>query len=173
MDIFTSFIQILLPGSLVLMGIYLTIKTLVENDYKKKALEVRSQSRDHILPLRLQAYERVVLLLERTSPHNLVLRVNYPVYNAAQLQQQLLHDVREELAHNLSQQIYLSAETWSLAKRAIEETIAIINTAAQSVDGQGPGLELARAIFAQLIQLPEAPNEAALRLLKSEVEMLF
>jgi len=173
MEILTSILQILLPGGLVLMGMYLTVKTLVEKEYAAKALELRTHSRNEILPLRLQAYERVALLLERTSPHNLVLRVNNPVYTAAQFQQQLLHEIREELNHNLSQQIYVSPEAWALTRQAIEETIGVINTAAQHVAPDAPGLELARAVFEHLIRLNQAPNEAALRLVKEEVQVLF
>jgi hypothetical protein len=173
MDIVTSFIQILLPGGLVLLGIYATVKTLLENDYQKKALDVRARSSAEVLPLRLQAYERIALLLERTSPHNLVLRVNNPVYTAAQFQQQMVHEIREELNHNLSQQIYISPEAWALTRQAIEETISLINTSAQGLPLDGPSIELARAIFEQLINRQKAPNEDALRVVKEEVASLF
>lgn len=173
MDIVTSILQILLPAGLVLMGMYLTVKTLLQKDFEKRLVELRSQSTDQILPLRLQAYERVALLLERTSPHQLVLRVNNPVYNAAQFQQQMVHEVREELNHNLSQQIYMSDQAWSLTKQAIEETISLINTSAQHIAPDAPSIELAKAIFENLIRREEAPNDVALRVLKDELRVLY
>jgi len=173
MDIFTSFIQILLPGGLVLMGMYLTVKALIEKDYQAKLLQTQAANKAEVLPLRLQAYERMALLLERTSPHTLVMRVNNAMYNTAQFQQQLVHEIREELNHNLSQQIYVSAEVWALTRQAIEETISIINSASQGVQPEAPAVVLARAIFEQLIQKQQAPNEAALRHLKEEVAQLF
>ncbi len=173
MDIVTSIFQILLPGGLVLMGMYLTIKTLLQKDFEKKLLDLRARNTEAVLPLRLQAYERMALLLERTSPHNLVLRVNNPVFSVAQFQQQMVHEVREELNHNLSQQIYISPEAWALTRQAVEETISLINTSAQGLDAGAPGLELARAIFENLIRREEAPAERALRQVKDEVALLF
>jgi hypothetical protein len=112
-------------------------------------------------------------LLERTSPHNLVLRVNNSVYTAVQFQQQMVQEVRDEMNHNLSQQIYITPQAWALTQKAIEDTISVINTSAQGVDPQGPSLDLARAIFETLIRTEAAPNEAALRVLKEEVQLLF
>jgi hypothetical protein len=123
--------------------------------------------------LRLQAYERIALLLERTSPHQLVLRLNNPVYTVAQFQQQMVHEIREELNHNLSQQIYVSPEAWALTRQAIEETISLINTSGQGLPTERPSLELAKAIFEQLILREKAPNEDALRQVKEEVASLF
>ena len=173
MDIVTSIFQILLPGGLVLMGMYLTVKTLLQKDFEKKLLDLRARNTEAVLPLRLQAYERMALLLERTSPHNLVLRINNPVFSVAQFQQQMVHEVREELNHNLSQQIYISPEAWALTRQAVEETISLINTSAQGLPADAPGLELARAIFENLIRREEAPAERALRQVKDEVGLLF
>ena len=173
MNIITSILQILLPGGLVLMGMYLTVKTLVQKDFEKRLLELRVQNTENILPLRLQAYERIALLLERTALHNLVLRVNNPIYNAAQFQQQMVQEVREELNHNLSQQIYISEEAWNLVRQVIEETISLINTSAQNVEPDAPSLELARALFESLILRDEAPSDRALRTLKKEIRLLF
>ena len=173
MDIITSFLQILLPGGLVLMGMYLTVKTLVQKDVEKRVLELRAQNTETVLPLRLQAYERIALLLERTNPHNLVLRLNNPLYNAAQLQQQMVAEVREELNHNVSQQVYISGQAWGLARQSIEETIALINTSAQTLEADAAGIDLARAIFENLILRNEGPSDQAMRTLKEEIQLLF
>src|SRR6476661_6853155 len=101
MEIAVALLQILLPAGLVLLGMYLTFKTLIQKDFEKRILELRAANTNEVLPIRLQAYERMALLLERTSPHNLVLRVNNPVYNVAQFQQQMVQEVRDELNHNL------------------------------------------------------------------------
>ena len=173
MDVLNSFLQILLPGGLVLLGVYLTVKSFLQKDFEKRALELRAQHTETVLPLRLQAYERVALLLERSSPHNLILRLNNSAFNAAQLQSTLVSEVREEFNHNLSQQIYVSMEVWALTRNAIEEIIGLINTSAQGIDPEQPSLVLARRIFETLIERNEDPIDRAMRQLKEEIQTIF
>lgn len=173
MDILTSLLQIILPGSLAVIGIYVVVKTLVQKDFEKKVLELRAGTQSHLLPLRLQAYERIVLLLERSSPQNLLLRVSNPVLNAGQLQQRLLQEVREEYNHNLSQQLYITEEAWALVRNAFEETVSLINASAQRTEAEAPGMELARAILETQMGRETDPLERALRAVKDEIRVMF
>ena len=89
------------------------------------------------------------------------------------LHHKLLTEVREEFNHNLSQQIYISDEAWTLTKNAIEEITSLVNTSAQRLNPEAPGIELARAIFEQLIERNEDPTERAQKVLKDEIRILF
>ena len=91
--------------------------------------EKKDETRKAIAPLRFQAYERIVLFLERISPPNMVLRVNKAGMSKEMLQGELLRTVREEYEHNLAQQIYVSDEAWEQVKNAKEEVLSEINTA--------------------------------------------
>ena len=173
MDIVTSLFQIIVPGALVLVAIYTTVNAFLKKDFDKQLLEMRTRNSQTVMPIRLQAYERIALLLERLAPHNLVRRANNPGFNVVQFQQVLLQEVREEYNHNLSQQIYISDEAWTLTKNAIEEITSLINTSAQRVNSDGPSIELARAIFETMIERNEDPTERALRVLKDELRIMF
>ena len=59
-----------------------TTKRFIENEQKKTILEIQkiqeSEVRKVVTPIQLQAYERLVLFLERMTPNNLVLRCYQP-----------------------------------------------------------------------------------------------
>lgn len=173
MEIIVSFLQIILPGTLVVVGIYLVVKTMLQKDFDGRALEVKAQNINTVLPLRLQAYERIVLLLERTSPHNLLPRVSNPAYSVGEFQQLLVSEIRQEMHHNLSQQIYMSDEAWDLAKGAVEDVVTLINTSAQGLEPGQTGITLARAVIENLIHRQEDPTERALKFLKEEIRTVF
>src|SRR5690349_2923277 len=132
MDALIDFIKILVPASVVLYAVYLMVRSFIIKEIELKKLEVRSKSIETVLPVRLQAYERMTLFLERTSPQNLLVRINQPGLAAREFHKLLLDEIRNEYNHNVSQQIYIGEETWSLIKNAKEDLILEINEAAQS-----------------------------------------
>ncbi|HTF82206.1 MAG TPA: hypothetical protein VL947_10785 [Cytophagales bacterium] len=173
MELFFDLLKVVIPSSIVLYGMYLVVKSFLNKDFEKHLVTVKLKNTELILPARLQAYERICLLLERVSPHGLLLRVSDPSLNSAQLQAKLLSSVREEFNHNLSQQVYMSDQAWQLVKISIEEVIGIINSSAQQVDPESRSIELAKQIFDKLIQKNEDPCQKALKYIKSEIQQVF
>ena len=172
-EIFSDLIKILLPASLVLFGIYITIESMLKKQFEKTVVEIRSKNTEIILPVRLQAYERMALFLERTSPHNLILRINQPNMTVGELQAVMLHELREEYNHNLSQQIYLSEVVWTLIKNAFEEIISTINTCAQQLAYEQPSIELARKIFEVQMKREGDSFQKAMSELKAEISVYY
>jgi hypothetical protein len=141
----------------------------------RKPAPVVVSNHDHqtILPLRLQAYERFVLFLERIHPSNLVMRLNNPDLTAMQLQSLLVRTIREEFEYNLSQQLYISGNAWELIKNAKEETIAMINHAASGLPENAPSANLVKKVFEVSISKGKLPVETALDEIKKELQKLF
>src|SRR6478736_1171243 len=166
-------LKIVLPASIVLYAVYLTVKSFLTKDFEKKLIELKLKNTELVLPIRLQAYERICLFLERISPHNLVVRVNDPGYNVAQLHQMLLMEIRNEYAHNMSQQVYMSDTSWKLVKSSMDEIINVINSASSGLPKDARGIELAKQIFEKLLQLPEDPSNRALTYIKTEIRQVF
>ena len=125
-----------------------------------------------ILPLRLQALERFVLFLERIHPSNLVMRLNNPDLTAAQLQTLLVRTIREEFEYNLSQQLYLSQQTWELIKNAKEEMVALINQAAAKSGDESMAGVLVKNVFEMVIEKGKLPTELALDEVRKEFQNL-
>src|ERR1044071_517704 len=147
MDALLDLVKILVPASVVLYAVYLLVRSFIVKEIELKKLEIRSRSIDTVLPVRLQAYERMTLFLERTSPQNLLVRINQPGLTSREFQKLLLEEIRNEYNHNASQQVYISEEVWSVIKSAKEDLIIEINEAAQNTAPDSPSIELAKRIF--------------------------
>ena len=154
MDVLLEFAKLLIPAAAVLYGMYLVVKSFIQKELDKGLVDVKAKNVEVILPMRLQAYERISLFLERLSPNNLVIRVRDNSFSAVQFHQALVQDIREEYNHNLSQQIYVSDNAWNLVKGAKEEIISVINQSAEGLPPDTKSLELAKRIFENMFQAP-------------------
>lgn len=173
MEDILDILKYILPSAIVFATAYYLIKSFLDNDYKKKSMELRMNNQKVITPIRLQAFERVSMLLERISPNTLVMRVHKTGMSARLLQAELLKAIRTEFEHNLSQQIYISTPVWESVKTAKEETIKIINIASARVKDESTGVDLSKAIFEIISQLERLPTQIALENLKKEVRQTF
>ena len=173
MDPVIDLIKIILPAAIVLYAVYLIVKSFLNREFERKVLELKMKNTETILPIRLQAYERMALFLERISPNNLILRLRDHSLSSREFQQKLLSEIRHEFNHNLSQQVYMSDESWNLIKKAMEEIVVVINSAAGAGDGEGSSTDLSKSIFEVMIQKEEDPVAVALTYLKNEIRQVF
>lgn len=162
-----------LPALVVLIAAWLMIRLFLKNEDKKRRFEMSISQKDTTLPLRLQAYERLLLLLERISPDSLVMRTSPENQNSAQLQNALINAIRQEFEHNLAQQTYISIAAWEKVKAARTEMIKLINTSAAEMKPGQPGIELSKRILENAMGLGQAPTAEAIQALKKEVQELF
>jgi hypothetical protein len=172
----TELLEILkytLPALIVFLTAWLLIKKFLENDQKIKKIDLLFKNEQYILPVRLQAYERLVLLLERISPESLLMRINHQGMTSQQLHGELLTAIRSEFEHNLSQQIYVSKESWEIVRNARSNLINIINTSAQSIKPGSSSLKLSQTILETIIENETSPTEVAIDFIKKEIKELF
>ena len=172
METAIEFGKLLIPAGLVLYAMYLTVKSFLIKETENKLLSIRTKNSEIILPIRLQAYERMCLFLERITPNNLVPRLQ-DEYTAKEFQQLLLRELREEYNHNLSQQVYMTDETWNLIKNAMEEVVMIINESASGLADDAKALELAKTILENMVNRKIDPVAYPLTYLKDEIRDLF
>ena len=173
MEIIIEFGKLLIPALLVLYAMYLTVKSVLEIDIERKEVDFKIKNYETILPLRLQAYERITLLLERISPNNIMLRLNNPGLSAKEFQIILVKEIREEYNHNLSQQIYIDENTWVLVSKAVEDTINLINQSAMNLKEEAKGMDLTKSVFAEIMQNDIDSINHALSQLKKEVSQFY
>lgn len=173
MDTVIEFAKLLIPAGAVLYGMYLVVKSFVQKELNQVALEIKAKNQEVTMPIRLQAYERVCLLLERIAPNNLVLRLRENAYSAQEFHQVLINEIREEFNHNVSQQIYISNQAWDLVRKAKEEIVATINQAAQGLPEGATSLDLAKQIFEHMMKKSADPTNQALTQIKQEIRTLF
>ncbi|MCU0338635.1 MAG: hypothetical protein MUE30_02030 [Spirosomaceae bacterium] len=173
MEIIADLLKIILPAALVLYAMYLMVSAFLKKQMDDSLLQTRSRQVEVSLPIRLQAYERVCLLLERITPNNILIRLNGSATTALEFQQILLRDVREEFNHNLSQQVYMSHEAWERVRNAQQEVLTLINQASASVHPEAAPIELSKKIFEKIIEENRNPTAEALKFVKEEIQRAF
>ena len=168
-------LKIVLPALLVAGIIYLLFSQFLEKEQQRRLIELRQESRKTTLPLRLQAYERIVLFLERISPNNILVRLSSAGTNAVDYHRLLQQEIRAEYEHNLAQQLYLSADAWTVVKEAKENVLTMVNRAFHGIQnpGQARGTELAKRVLEGLMLDGAEPTAQALAVVKSEAARLF
>lgn len=167
----------ILPSVVVFLTAYHMIKRLTDaHRLERQGEQLAAQRKDdrkQTLPLRLQAYERLTLFLERIQPGPLVLRLHKSNMSAASLHGQLVGTIREEFEHNVSQQVYVGDKVWDAVRQAKEETIRLVNMSFSQVEADRPGTELSRRIFENAGRLSHTPSQEGLVAIKNEVRRLF
>ena len=175
--IFIIILVVAVLGTLALSGwiFYSLLKRWLKSQQKERLLQMKIDERQETLhvvtPIRLQAYERMALFLERISPNSLVLRCYQPGMDLKLLQGVMTKNIRDEWEHNLSQQVYLSADLWTRIREAKDEMVNLVNSAAVSLTDTTDPTRLAASIFASAAD--RSPVDGALEAMHRELHELF
>ncbi|HEY9221719.1 MAG TPA: hypothetical protein VIO43_09115 [Lutibacter sp.] len=137
------------------------------NEERKMRLSLIRENQKQSLPIRLQAYERMALFLERINPSKLVLRITSVNNDINAYSQSLINTIEQEFEHNLAQQIYISDQCWSVITASKNATIHIIKKTAEE-NTVTKAQELREALIKSVLN-NAAPSTTALAFLKDEV----
>ncbi len=166
-------LKIALPAIIVALAMYALVKKHYERDSKVRLLELRQKNAEVVLPIRLQAYERIVLLLERITPSSMLLRVGSAGQTAAEYHRVLLSEIRNEFDHNMSQQVYMTEQAWQQVKHAREDVVNLINKTYKELPENSRGTELAKRILENVLSTEQDPTTRALTYVKQEIGQVF
>ncbi len=173
METFLELLKYILPSLIMFGGVYFVMNKFLDTEHRKQLLALRQENQKVTTPLRLQAYERLVLFLERIAMDKLVLRVNKPGMSAKLLKTELLRTIQQEFDHNLTQQLYTSNTAWDTVKKAKDESLKIINLAGAQMKPDANGAELGQKIFEIMMKLDKSPSQITILILKKEIRQLF
>ncbi len=168
-----EFLVFLLPPVIVAVTAYLLIQRFLQREQQLKVLELKMLNQKDLLPLRLQAYERLAIYLERISPNQMLLNQYEAGFTVAQFQRILVAMVRDEFEHNLAQQIYVSIALWTIIRNTKEDVVRQINKAASTLNPDAPCHELSQAVFSAILEREDFGAQKTLSILKAEVAQLF
>lgn len=150
---------------------YYFFKMFVDNEEGRRRYQLRRAGRKTALPLRLQAYERMTLFLERIDPAKLMVRIAPGSDDKSEYESYLISQIEQEYEHNLTMQIYVSDDCWSIITTAKNATIQLIRkTALQETVTTAAGLR--ETILRDQFDRP-SPSSAALSYLRNEVKDLI
>ncbi len=158
---------------IIVVPLLLLVYWFLKKELEEKRITNISGIKKEILPQKLQAYERLTLLLERVAPESLVLREQKKGMNSLKFHSHLLKVVRSEFDHNLAMQVYVPDKTWELIENARIELLKLINSSAVSVDPESSSIELGRVIIENSTGDVKYYFKKALAALKKDVELLY
>ena len=161
LSIVLEMLKYIVPSLVTLGGVYLIVQTFINNENERRKQE-------------LQAYERIIVFLERIHPFSLCQRVYQQNMLLPEFQLELIKTIRIEYEYNLSQQMYINSDAWQMVSTAKEETIKLINSIASQMPDETDGIELSKAIFNYFIQSnKDVPVQIAINFVKDDVKNLF
>ena len=169
----TEILKYCVPTICVLLATWLVMHKFYKSEAEKRLWELKRLSQKEISPIRMRAYERLSILLERTTPEHMLLELNLGEMTILQVQQQLMRTIRLEFEHNLSQQIYVSDELWHTVIATRDQMVAFINTMAQQMPPQSSALDYAKVLITAYTSNGETAHERAMQILRSEAHALL
>ena len=178
MDTTNTLLEILkytLPALIVMASSYLIVKKFLISQNQRKQLALFQDAQDTTLRLRLQAYERLVMFIERINPRQMIPRIYDSSMTVQDLQQALVITIRAEFEHNLSQQIYVSKNVWETVKNVKEQEINMIHHISKSLDAAAPAKDLHARILDYVLKAKEEemPTDVALHIINAEVRTVL
>lgn len=175
----TTIFAIILTIVVLIFGFWLIQYSGFRNEEKKRQWELKRESQKAISPIRLRAYERLALLLERTKPENMIVELQriHPEalvsWTIPQVQQYLLQTIRAEFDHNQSQQVYVSDEVWDMVINARDQMGAFIISIAAQIPADANAQTYVTALLTAYSTNGTTPTDKALDELKKEAKELM
>jgi len=159
------------PAAITGAMAYYFFKEHVSNENARREFLIQKDLQKEALPIRLQAYERLSLFLERIKPAKLLVRVSPNSSSKQDYEALLIANIEQEFDHNLSQQIYVTDKCWSITSTAKNATIQMIRKATLS-DKVDSASKVQEVILTDLME-KRSPSDAALSFIKDEVSSIW
>ena len=170
---------IILAVAVVIFGFWWIQYSQFRNEERKRQFELKRDSQKAVAPIRLRAYERLALLLERTKPEHMLmeLRKTDPealnTWSIGQIQQYLLQTIRAEFDHNQSQQVYVSEEVWDQIINARDQMAAFVISIAAQLPPDATAQTYVTTLMTAFVSNGMTPTDKALEELKNEAKTLM
>lgn len=174
MELGTKLIEALLyaiPALITGLIAYYFFKEHTKNEDGRRRFLLQKDMQVNAMPLRLQAYERMVIFLERITPSNLLIRIAPTSSDRDDYENLLIASIEQEFEHNLSQQIYVSDECWNIISAAKNATIQLIRKASL-LEKTDTANKLREVVLTEMME-KRAPSDAALSYIKQEVSEMW
>ncbi len=172
-NLLLDIVKLTIAGVGVIYVAFYLLKPYLDRSEQVQLMELKKTISNQTLPLRFQAYERIVLFVERVNPANLLIRLSGSAGSAAELHSMVVAEIRNEFQHNITQQIYVSSRAWTLVKRVKDDTLSVINNAIKALPENATALELSKTVLAHLSHLQDNPYDIALNIIREDMEAFF
>ena len=171
--ILLEIIKYTLPSLIVFATSYYILKQYIDSQYNMKAMETKSKYRKDAIPLKLAAYERLLLLCDRIHLPNLILRLNDRGMKATELKNAMIISIQQEYEHNLAQQLYTSQQLWDIITLAKNDLMSIVTNVSQPYNDTDDANDLAHAIIKEYGAMEKNPLKFAITAIKEEAKIIL
>ena len=162
-----------LGGIISVIIAYLLVRNDIQQYFRFKSLETNKESKTALTPLRLQAYERIIIFIDRINPSNLLIRFHQPGIGLAELQAIVLNEIKSEYQHNITQQLYIDRVSWNVVRTLKDDTIGMINNVVKGLPEAATGVDVSKKILQHMSTIEDNPYELAIEHLKKDIQKLF
>lgn len=162
-----------LGGTIIVIVAYYMVRNDIINYLNSRKSVAVADDKSGLLPLRLQAHERMIIFVDRINPSNLLLRLHQQGIEVGALQLLSVNEIKSEFQHNITQQLYLDAATWKVIRTLKDDTIAMINNAVKKLPADASGMELSKKVLNHMSEIAENPYELTIGLVKQDIHKLF
>ncbi len=174
MEAFLEILKYTIPGLVVFATAYYLLKLYLDDKLRYELATQRKEALKLTLPLRLQAYERLILLCDRVGIPNTLLRIRMPGMNVGELRGALMLAISQEFDHNTSQQLYVSDTLWQIISLARNTTLTYVSEIAPDLDPKADAGELVNILFSSADDSNSAKIlQKALIAIRTEAGQLF
>ena len=173
LDYLFELFKILIPALAVVVTVQVMLKNHYDDQKRRDQLISAKADRLELRPLQMQAFERLILFLERLQPDNLMMRIQKPRMSARVLHTAMLKTIRQEYEHNMTQQLYVSPNSWKMVLMAKEEVTKLVNLAATQIPEDATSVDLGKSLMSIIMKMDKMPTDIAILGLKSEFQQKF
>jgi Na+/H+-translocating membrane pyrophosphatase len=167
-------LKYILPSIVVLIAATLIVNKFLVKEIERKQLSIFAQNSDTAMKLRLQAYERLTIFVERMNAKSLISRYYVQQATAQDVQIAMVQGIRSEYEHNLSQQLYVSHEVWQTISTVMEQEITMINRIGASCEMGASATEFIKKISEYIVNTESTiPTDIALETLNKEAKRIL
>jgi len=171
--ILLEIVKYTLPSLIVFATSYYILKQYIDSQYNMKAMELKSRYRKDAIPLKLSAYERLLLLCDRLHLPNLILRLKVRDMNAMDLKNAMIISIQQEYEHNMAQQLYTSQQLWDIITLTKNDLMSMVNRAAENFNSSDNANALADAIVKEYAAMDKNPLNLSISAIKEEAKIIL
>lgn len=194
MEAIIEILKLVLPSLFVFLTAWIVLRAflnretdvvqgLLARDAENRRVDLLKTTNETLLPMRLQAYERMTLFCSRMEIGQLVTNTDAtPSMTAEMYKMALIMQVEEEFNHNITQQVYMTDDLWNIILLAKKEVTQICQKLHldlikeyenKGIDGVPSSKDFLDALVAYLSKSPQIGYIQALSAIKKEVGVLF
>ena len=162
---------IVLPALLVFFTAQYMMKQHITNSVQLVKTEILKTNLNTFTPLKLQAYERIALFLERTSIPALIQSYAQAGQSARGFAAAATHAIKEEYSYNVSQQIYVSSQMWTLVKAIKEQHLQLLQNITSSLPAEATAADLSQKLIEFLQSMDVQPQDRGMEFMKNEIAL--